>query len=383
MTDFESLAPFFQRVYGISDSYEAYFSPGRVNLMGEHIDYNGGNVLPFAINLGITALFVPDNGGVLKIYSVDFDELLEVDLTTLQSGQTIAGWEKYVTASLRQAAQRGLLLRAGKIIMQSSLPIGSGLSSSAALECLILFMTAPDYYDRHRLNLALDAQKAEIAGTGVQCGIMDQYAIAFGKKDFAVCINTQNLTHEYVPLDFKNYRLVVMNTNEPRSLSESRYNERREECARALEIVQKHDPAPNLAQSHEISIAHIEDDSLYFRAKHVITEQQRVLAAYDALRLGEIGYLGDLMWMSHTSLDEDFEVAGDALNCLVFYAHKFKQCIGARMTGAGFGGCAIALVEKDSVERFCTYVGLKYAHHQGRKADFYLVESSDSVNRIR
>lgn len=383
MISIESLVTRWEEQFGTIGAYEAYFSPGRVNLIGEHIDYNGGYVMPFAIDLGITALFVPDNSPELTIHSVDFEETVSLRLDLLVEVEGKKRWPLYVTGSLRKIAERNIPLRGGKMIFQSDLPLGSGLSSSAAIECLIIYMMSPAEYHDDRLALALDAQRAEIEEVGMKCGIMDQYAVAFGKKGHALLLDCQKLIHEYVPLDFKEYQLVVMNTNYPRTLVDSKYNERWGECQQALQIVQRFDPAENLAQAHEISIGYIEDDNLYFRAKHVVTEQQRVLAAFDALKLGRIDYLGELLWASHASLDEDYEVAGDALNSLVYYAQKFRACIGARMTGAGFGGCAIALVEKSSVKRFCDYVGRKYEIDQKRKADFYLVETSDGVMRLK
>lgn len=383
MISVESLIPKFEEQFGEIGAYEAYFSPGRVNLIGEHIDYNGGYVMPFAINMGITALFTPSDSLELTIYSVDFNESITLRLDLLAEVEGQNRWPLYISGSLKKIAERNIPLRGGKMVFQSDLPLRSGLSSSAAIECLLIYMMAPEYYHNDRLALALDAQRAEIEEVGLKCGIMDQYAVAFGKKDHALLLDCQKLVHEYVPLDFKDYQLIIMNTNLPRSLTESKYNERWDECQQALKIVQRFDPAENLANAHEISIGYIEDDHLYFRAKHVVTEQQRVLAAFDALKLGRIDYLGELLWASHASLDEDYEVAGDALNCLVYYAQKFKGCIGARMTGAGFSGCAIALVEKSSVKRFCDYVGRKYETDQGRKADFYPAESADGVSRLK
>lgn len=383
MISIESLIPKLEEQFGTVEAYEAYFSPGRVNLIGEHIDYNGGYVMPFAIDMGITALFVPEDSPELTIHSVDFEETVSLRLDLLVEVQGKKRWPLYVTGSLRKIAERNIPLRGGKMIFQSDLPLGSGLSSSAAIECLIIYMMAPAEYHNDRLALALDAQRAEIEEVGMKCGIMDQYAVAFGKKGHVLLLDCQKLIHEYVPLDFKEYQLVVMNSNYPRTLVDSKYNERYDECQQALQIVKRFDPAENLANAHEISIGYIEDDNLYFRAKHVVTEQQRVLAAFDALKLGRIDYLGELLWASHASLDEDYEVAGDALNCLVYYSQKFKGCIGARMTGAGFGGCAIALVEKSSVKRFCDYVGRKYETDQKRKADFHLVETSDGVMRLK
>lgn len=372
----------FEEYFFSLGEHEVYFSPGRVNLIGEHIDYNGGDVLPIAIDRGITAVFEPSENTILEIYNALTDDFASVDLQNLIWTDTELPWMQYVVGALKIVSAKQHSLRGGKLVMHSDLPVASGLSSSASLTCLILMLSAPDYYDENRLELALDAQLVETQEIGLACGIMDQYAIAFGKKNQAMLINTQDLTHEYAGFDLKNYELVVMNSNHPRSLVDSVYNDRKNECDQALRIVQNFEPVEFLARSHEISIAHIEDDTLYYRAKHVITEQQRVLAAYDALKLGRIDYLGDLFWVSHTSLDEDYEVAGDALNCLVYFAHKFNKCIGARMTGAGFGGCAIALVEKSSVERFITYVGLKYEHHQARKADFFVVKASEGIHRV-
>lgn len=379
----EQLIPVYETRFGSLQQAEYYFSPGRVNLIGEHIDYNGGYVMPAAISLGVTAVFQPDEQHQLKIYSKDFDEEITVNLETLASQEGTYQWPLYVIGTLKKVRDRQLPLRGGKIVMASDLPPGAGLSSSAALECLIAYIMAPEYYDRERTHLALDAQRAEREEIGMQCGIMDQYAVAYGKKDQALLLDCSALEHEYLPADFKDFQLVIINTNHPRTLADSRYNERRAECERALAILNRFDPAEHLANAHEISVGYLEDDTLYFRAKHVVTEQQRVLAAFDALKLGRLDYFGDLLWASHQSLDEDYEVAGDALNCIVHYAGKFKGCIGARMTGAGFGGCAIALVEKASVKRFCDYVGRKYETGMGRKADFYMADISDGVHRLK
>lgn len=383
MISIECLKVIYQRQFGDLEDFEAYFSPGRVNLIGEHLDYNGGHVLPFAIDLGITAIFVPHSTNVLHVFSEDFNEMFQVNLDLLNHGNIISNWASFVLACLKIMKSRRIPMRGGNIVIQSDLPIASGLSSSAAIECLILYMMAPEVYDRDRLSLAIDAQRAEVEEVGVKCGIMDQYAIAFGKENCAILLNCLQLKHEYVPLDLKDYQLVVMNTNFPRNLIDSKYNERNSECERALQEIQSLEPVSHLAQAHVISVGVIEDDLLYYRAKHVVTEEQRVLAAFDALNLGRIDYLGNLLWQSHQSLDEDYEVAGDALNCLIHYAHKFRGCIGARMTGAGFGGCAIAIVDKSLVNRFCTYVGRKYETDQNRKADFYLVKPVDGVSRIK
>ncbi|MCO5232016.1 MAG: galactokinase [Chitinophagales bacterium] len=383
MVSIERIEEIFKEQFGELKDFEAYFSPGRVNLIGEHLDYNGGHVMPFAIDLGITAIFAPDTTQILEVFSADFNEKIQINLDNLGDVEGFNQWHLYVLACQKIMKSRKLKTRGGKIVLKSDLPLSSGLSSSAALECLILYMMAPQVYEKDRLALAIDAQRAEVEEVGVKCGIMDQYAVAFGKENSAILLDCNQLTHEYVSLDLKGYQLVVINTNFPRNLIESKYNERKSECDKALLEIQFHEPITHLAHAHVISVGAIEEDNLYYRAKHVVTEEQRVLAAFDALNLGQIDYLGNLLWQSHQSLDEDYEVAGEALNCLIHYAHKFRGCIGARMTGAGFGGCAIAIVEKSLVNRFCTYVGRKYETDQGRKADFYLVNPVDGVRRIK
>lgn len=373
----------FAEVFGNTVNTEAYFSPGRINLIGEHIDYNGGLVLPAAISLGITALFQSDDSMHLKVYAADFNELATIDLSDLSAPLGHARWPLYVAGTMRVLKSKGRKLRGGNLLMKSDLPLASGLSSSAAMECLIAFVMNGEYYDVHRKELALDAQQAEREEVGVNCGIMDQFAVANGKRDMAMLLNCDSLSCEYIPANFEPYTLMIINTNYPRTLADSKYNERRSECERALDIIQKNgDPATHLTEAHEISVAQLADDVLYARAKHVVTEQQRVMAAADALRLCNIEYFGSLLWASHESLDKDYEVAGDALNAIVHFAGKFQGCIGARMTGAGFGGCAIALVESGMEKRFSDYVGKKYTQHTGLEAAFYRAEISDGIRKL-
>lgn len=373
----------FIEIFGNTANIEAYFSPGRINLIGEHIDYNGGMVMPAAISLGITALFQPDNTQQLKVYAADFKELTTICLSDLVAPEGHARWPLYVAGTMRVLKNKGRNLRGGSLLMKSDLPLASGLSSSAAMECLIAFVMDGDYYDGNRKELALDAQSAEREEVGVNCGIMDQFAVANGKQGMAMLLNCDSLACEYIPARFEPYTLMIINSNYPRTLADSKYNERRAECEQALSLIQKNgDPATYLTEAHEISVAQLADDVLYARAKHVVTEQQRVMSAADALRMGNIEYFGSLLWASHESLDKDYEVAGDALNTIVHFAGKFSGCIGARMTGAGFGGCAIALVEKGLEKRFADYVGKKYTQHTSLEAAFYQAEITDGIRKL-
>jgi galactokinase len=370
--------------YGEFD-LETYFSPGRVNLIGEHIDYNGGFVLPATISLGITAIVRRRADSIIRIYAKDFEQeaIIEINLISVNDiTQQDIHWSHYIIATLLVLKDNGVQLQGADILIGSDLPLGSGLSSSAALECLIAFIFNEDFYSKNKTQLALDAQQAERKYVGVNCGIMDQFAIANGKKNQAILLNCATLEYEYIPADFKDYQLIIINSNKARALAESKYNERRSECDAAFEILRKFDIADDLCHVHEISLAYLEDDILYQRAKHAILENKRVIHAVDALKNGRIEAFGQLLTESHKSLDTDYEVSGFELNMIVHYSTHFDDCIGARMTGAGFGGCSIALVKKDKVERFILYVGKKYTEKTNLTADFYLAEIIDGVKRL-
>jgi galactokinase len=382
MISSQELRSLYEVRFGQASNLEYYFAPGRVNLIGEHIDYNGGLVLPAAISLGITAAFQPEDSGFLEVYACDFDEQVRIELDNLIAPEGKSKWPLYICGTMKVVKAGAGILRGGKLVIKSDLPLGSGLSSSAAMECLIAYLMNPGYYEAHRTQLALDAQRAEREEVGVQCGIMDQFAVSMGKAGQAILLDCATLDYQYIPFETGDYQLIIINSNYPRTLADSKYNERRAECEAALKALQAIDPAQQLVDVHEMSIVTLQDDVLYARAKHVVTEHKRVIAAADALQTGQLEYFGNLLWASHQSLDQDYEVAGDALNIIVHYAGKFSGCIGARMTGAGFGGCAIAFVQKDKTKRFCDYVGQKYEQETGRKADFYIAEISDGVRRL-
>jgi galactokinase len=384
MLDAQSLREEFVRRFGDED-IACYFSPGRVNLIGEHIDYNGGFVLPAAISLGITALVSSREDNLVRIYANGFQQEVILDLNQIPlvtDEERHIHWSDYIAATLQVLTDNGMQLSGKNIWIDSDLPLGSGLSSSAALECLIAFIFNETYFSNQRTELALDAQRAEREYVGVNCGIMDQFAVSNGKYNQAMLLDCATLEFEYIPADFKNYELVIINSNKPRALAESKYNERRKECDEAYALLSAIDPAPNLCHVHEISLSYLADDTLYKRAKHAVLENKRVLYAAEALKSGNIEAFGELLTESHRSLDADYEVSGLELNTIVHYSTHFEGCIGARMTGAGFGGCCIALVEKDKAVRFMHYVCKKYEEKTGRKADAYSAEISDGVRRI-
>ncbi len=368
------------------NAQESFFSPGRVNLIGEHIDYNGGNVLPAAISLGITALVSRREDSTIRIYSNDFKEECSIDINLLNEtifSVTSVHWSHYILATLLVLKNINIELKGADILLESNLPLGAGLSSSAALECLIGFIFNQDFYQTHRTELALDAQTAERKYIGVNCGIMDQFVVANGKKDNALLLNCATLEFEYIPAKFKNCSLVIINSNKARTLADSKYNERRSECEQAFEILSKFDMATDLCHIHEISLGFLEEDILYQRAKHAILENKRVLYAAEALKQGNMDAFGQMLTESHISLNTDYEVSCYELNMIVHYSTHFDGCLGARMTGAGFGGCCIALVEQERLQTFINYVGKKYTEKTKLKADFYVTEIVDGVKRIK
>lgn len=364
---------------------ESFFSPGRVNLIGEHIDYNGGSVLPIAISLGISALVRRRADAMVNVHAETFSETSSFSLDTdfvFQKNATLH-WSDYIKATLQVLKDNKVKMSGADILISSTLPVGSGLSSSASLECLIAFIFNENYYSKNRVALAKDAQLAERKYVEVNCGIMDQYIIANGKADNAILLHCDSLKQTFIPADFGDYQLVILNSNVPRSLATSKYNERRAECETAFTILKNIDIAENLCDVHEVSLAFLEDDILYQRAKHVILENKRVLYAAELLKSGDIEAFGQQLTESHISLDTDYEVSCFELNMLVHYSTHFEGCIGARMTGAGFGGCCIALVKKDRIKKFISYVGKKYKEKTQLEASFYLVDIVDSVRRIK
>lgn len=387
MVQKENLQQQLQQRFNTSET-EIYFSPGRVNLIGEHIDYNGGFVLPAAISLGIYAVVAKRKDDILRIFAKEFNEEISFSIhdTFLchseRSATSKTHWQDYIKATLQVLKDNKIEIFGADIFIESDLPLGAGLSSSAALECLIAFIFNEDFYKKNKKQLALDAQQAERKYVGVNCGIMDQFAVANGKSNHAILLNCATLKVEYIPADFGAYQLVIINSNKQRALAESKYNDRRNECDAAFDIVKKFDVAEDLCHVHEISLGYIEDDILYQRAKHAVLENKRVIHAVDALKNGRIEAFGQLLIESHTSLDIDYEVSDIELNTIVHYSVHFDGCIGARMTGAGFGGCCIALVKKDKVDRFISYVGKKYAEKTSLNADFYLVEIVDGVRKL-
>lgn len=376
----------FAGVFDGESAVKCFFAPGRVNLIGEHIDYLGGRVLPAAVSLGITAAVRYREDRLFRFRSREESSPVDFDLCTAL--EPSSGWGKFPRGVVAGLTDEERTFPGCDVYFASDLPEGSGLSSSAALEVLTAFLLLhpPEGDAPDRVWLAKFCRKVENDYVGVNCGIMDQFAVALGKKARAILLDTATLDYEYVPADFGSYELVIMNTNKKRELSGSKYNERRAECDTALARLNRARPSSeslrHLVDAGDAEIAALEDETLRRRARHAAAENRRVDKSVRALANGDIPAFGRLLDESHRSLREDFDVTGPHLDALVDAARNCPACIGARMTGAGFGGCAIALVKQDAVGSFEQSVGVKYKAAVGLEASFYSTKIVDGVGVI-
>lgn len=374
----------FKNTYGESvEPLKTYFAPGRVNLIGEHLDYNGGLVLPAAITLGITATYRARHDNKLRIQSVTHDKKYEVAVNHEIEYNTWNDWANYPLGVVKYLIGRRVPFYGADILFSSNLPESSGLSSSAAVEVLTAYMILKETgVDMSLPDIAQLCKRMENTFIGVQCGIMDQFSVAMGKAGNAILLNCATLDYEYIPFELNDYSLLVMNTNKPRSLITSKYNERKQECEKALQLIQQTTPIENLASASVSDVMTIEDELLRSRAKHVVTETLRVKECVKALKYNDLFTFGKLMNASHRSLQEDYEVTGIELDALAETAQQIKGCLGARMTGAGFGGCSIAIAHKSAVNELKNTVGEAYFKTTGLQCAIYETEIGDGVREI-
>jgi galactokinase len=372
------------RLGGVGAGGGVYFSPGRVNLIGEHLDYNGGNVMPFAIDMGIKATVSQNREQKIKLSSATHENQFEFDINTLPNFSHENHWANYPIGILKRLQHDGIQIPSLTITFESNLPEGSGLSSSAAIEVLTAFIILNQLkLNIDRKHIALLCQKVENEFIGVNCGIMDQFAVANCIKNNVLFLNCNTLELEQVPFDLDDYNIVIMNTNKPRSLIKSAYNERKASCDESLKILQQSKPMEFLADAAMEDLSLLKDEVLRKRTRHVVSEQLRVLQTKKYLELGDLHTVGRLLTASHHSLQYDYEVSGIELDTLVECAIEQQGCLGARMTGAGFGGCAIALVQEKYVARFSETVSAHYLKTTGLHCSMYISESSDGVKSIK
>ena len=386
----ETVLKEFEKVFGDTDGVKVFFAPGRVNLIGEHTDYNGGHVFPCALTIGTYAAARVRNDRKLRFYSMNFEQLgvIESSLDGLKPEKE-ADWTNYPKGVMWAFGERGFEIPQGMdILLNGNIPNGSGLSSSASVEVLTGFILRDFFgFDVTNQDLALIGQYSENNFNGVNCGIMDQFAIAMGKKDHAIFLDTADLSYTYAPIHLSGAKIVIACSNKKRGLGDSKYNERRSECEEALRRVQKVKKVENWGALTEAEFEEIKgaigDEVLERRAKHAVYENQRTIKAVAALQNNDITLFGELMNASHVSLRDDYEVTGIELDTLVEEAWKVPGVIGSRMTGAGFGGCTISIVRDEAIEEFIKQVGEAYEKKIGYAADFYVVEIGDGPCRLK
>ncbi|MBO5167174.1 MAG: galactokinase [Lachnospiraceae bacterium] len=374
----------FAEVFGDAEGAKAYFAPGRVNLIGEHTDYNGGHVFPCALTIGTYGVARKRNDNKLRFYSMNFENLgiIESSLDDLKPYKE-ADWTNYPKGVMWAFGEKGMKVSCGMdLLLNGNIPNGSGLSSSASVEVLTGFILRDLFgFAVTNLELALIGQFSENNFNGVNCGIMDQFAIAMGKEGHAIFLDTADLSYEYAPVKLDGAKIVIACSNKKRGLGDSKYNERRSECETALAELQKRVDIKTLGELNEEQFEALDgaiDSAVRVkRARHAVYENQRTIKAVDALKQNEIAFFGELMNQSHISLRDDYEVTGIELDTLVEEAWKVDGVIGSRMTGAGFGGCTVSLVKDEAIDTFIEQVGKAYEEKIGYAADFYVVEIGD------
>lgn len=385
----------FKEIYGgTEEGMRVFASPGRVNLIGEHTDYNGGFVFPAALKMKTTIVLRPNGENIVRMKATDLPDLVEIDINRIEEYKDLK-WGDYQAGIISELLKDGYDIVGCDMLYDDTTPHGGGLSSSAAIEVSTALAFATLHNEKHGITDPVDmiemakiGQRAENIYIGVNCGIMDQFASAMGKEDHAIFLKCRTLDYKHVPVKLDGKKIIVSNTKKKHSLGASKYNERRSECEKGLEILQK--AMPEKTCLGEISVEEFEknkhlinDDTIMRRVRHVITEDDRVLKSIDALNAGDIVKFGEYMNGSHDSLRDDYEVTGIELDTMVEEARKIKGVLGSRMTGAGFGGCTVSIVEDDAVDTFIEEVGKNYESRTGIKPEFYVTEIGNGGMEIK
>ena len=380
----------FAELFGTPDGAHFYFSPGRVNLIGEHTDYNGGHVFPCALTMGTYGAARKRDDRLIHFYSMNLDRfgVVEASLDDL-TNKNEYNWANYPLGVVWAFAEKGYNLDTGfDMVIWGNIPNGSGLSSSASLEVLtgVILTDLYGITDLSMTDLALIGQYSENNFNGCNCGIMDKFAVAMGKKDNAIFLDTNTMKYEYAPIHLEDAKIVITNSKVKHSLVDSAYNDRRQECTDALAALKTKldinalgDLTPD---EFEANKGLITDPVQLKRAKHAVYENQRTIDAVAALRDGDINKFGQLMNQSHISLRDDYEVSCEEIDILVDLAWKIPGVIGSRITGGGFGGCTVSIVKNDAVDTFINDIGKTYKEKVGHEAEFYTVDIGDGASRI-
>ena len=386
----KKLFDMFAELFGDSEGARFYFSPGRVNLIGEHTDYNGGHVFPCALTLGTYGAARKREDNKIHFYSMNLDsfDVVEASLDDLTNKKEY-NWANYPLGVVWAFKEKGHTITSGfDMVIWGNIPNGSGLSSSASLEVLtgVILTDLFEIKDLSMTDLALIGQYSENNFNGCNCGIMDQFAVAMGKKDHAIFLDTSDLSYEYAPCVLDGAKIVITNSKVKHSLVDSAYNDRRNECAAALKALQSEldiqalgDLTPEEFEAHK---SLIKDEIQLQRAKHAVYENQRTIDAVTALKAGDIESFGKLMNQSHISLRDDYDVSCEEIDILVDLAWKIPGVLGSRITGGGFGGCTVSIVKNESIDTFIETIGKTYLEKVGPEAEFYTVDIGDGASRL-
>lgn len=379
---------FIETFGGRTDDLSVFASPGRVNLIGEHTDYNGGYVFPAALTFCTTVVARKRDDGVIRIKATDLPDMVEGSLSTLDQFRDLK-WGNYQFGVFIELEKAGYQLVGADMLFHDTTPHGAGLSSSAAIEVssAIAMATLGGAKDIDNIEMAKISQKAEHNYVGVKCGIMDQFASAMGKKNHAIFLDCKTLDYQLVPIQLDGYKLILSNTNKKHSLGASKYNERRSECETGFAILKEHLPEITCLgdvtpEAYETVRQYITDETVERRVRHVIEEDARVKKSIEVLTAGDLESFGALMTASHNSLRDLYEVSCTELDILAAEALKIDGVLGSRMTGAGFGGCTVSLVKDESVDTFIEEIGKKYLAEVGYAADFYITEIGDGGRQL-
>lgn len=386
----KKLFDMFAELFGNSEGARFYFSPGRVNLIGEHTDYNGGHVFPCALTLGTYGAARKREDNKIHFYSMNLNSfgVVEASLDDLTNKKEY-NWANYPLGVVWAFKEKGHTITSGfDMVIWGNIPNGSGLSSSASLEVLtgVILTDLFEIKDLSMTDLALIGQYSENNFNGCNCGIMDQFAVAMGKKDHAIFLDTSDLSYEYAPCVLDGAKIVITNSKVKHSLVDSAYNDRRNECAAALKALQSEldiqalgDLTPEEFEAHK---SLIKDEIQLQRAKHAVYENQRTIDAVTALKAGDIESFGKLMNQSHISLRDDYGVSCEEIDILVDLAWKIPGVLGSRITGGGFGGCTVSIVKDESIDTFIETIGKTYLEKVGHEAEFYTVDIGDGASRL-
>ena len=386
----ERLMKKFEELFGSTEGAGFYFSPGRVNLIGEHTDYNGGHVFPCALTLGTYGIAKKRSDRILRLYSMNLDHLGVITATLDDlTNKPEYNWANYPLGVLWALKEKGYSVDCGMdLVIYGNIPNGSGLSSSASLEVLtgVIAKDLCGFDALSMTDIALIGQYSENNFNGCNCGIMDQFAVAMGKKDCAIFLDTGTLSYEYAPVELEDAKIIITNSKVKHSLVDSAYNDRRNECETALKELQEATDIKTLGdlteEEFEAHKSAIKDPVRQLRAKHAVYENQRAIHAVEALKDNNIELFGKLMNASHESLKNDYEVSCEEIDILVDLAQAMPGVIGSRITGGGFGGCTVSIIKNDTVDTFVNEIGKAYEEKVGHKAEFYIVDIGDGAHKL-